>query len=75
MLDAHAEEDGASPEPLCFVVGRDDGGHWIVQETHGRCGGLFTSENAAIRYAKFESADRKSVIRLSPAPITLNYSS
>jgi hypothetical protein len=57
------------------VVGRDTRGHWIVQETHGLCGGLFSTENAAIRYAKFESADRKSVIRITADPISLNLSS
>ena len=45
-------EEGASPlEPLSFVLGRDRGGHWIVQEAHGLCGGLFASKDAAIRYA------------------------
>ena len=63
------------PEPLDFVLGRDHGGHWIVQETYGLCGGLFASKDAAISYAKFESADRKSVIRLAPDPIELNCSS
>jgi hypothetical protein len=68
----HAE---APPEPLCFVLGRDHGGHCIVQETHGLCGGLFTRKDAAISYAKFESADRKSVIRLASDPIELKCSS
>ncbi|HEY1941174.1 MAG TPA: hypothetical protein VGH40_03540 [Roseiarcus sp.] len=72
MFDSNVE---VPPEPLCFVVGRDQSGHWIVQETHGLCGGLFSTENAAIRYAKFESADRKSVIRITDDPISLNLSS
>lgn len=74
MFDTLVEVEEVPPEPLCFLVGRDDGGHWVVQETHGLCGGLFTTEDAAIRYAKFESADRKSVIRLTPDPIALNCS-
>jgi hypothetical protein len=73
--DKKAPPEPLSPEPLSFVLGRDQGGHWIVQETHGLCGGLFASKDAAIRYARLESADRKSVIHLSPDPIELNCSS
>ena len=61
------------PEPLSFVLGRDHGGHWIVQETHGLCGGLFASKDAAIHYARSE--DSNSVIRLIPHPIELKCSS
>jgi hypothetical protein len=75
VFDANVDVEEVSPEPLCFVVGRDQSGHWIVQETHGLCGGLFRTEDAAIRYAKFESADRKSVIRHSSHPLALNCSS
>jgi hypothetical protein len=74
VLDANVDVEEASPEPLCFVVGRDHSGHWIVQETHGLFGGLFRTLDAAIRYAKFESADRKSVIRHSAHPLALNCS-
>jgi hypothetical protein len=73
-LEQEAPEE-APPEPLCFVLGRDHGGCWIVQESHGICGGLFASKSAAISYAKFESADRPSVVRLSTEPIELNCSS
>ena len=73
--EREAPSEPLSPEPLSFVLGRDHGGHWIVQETHGLCGGLFASKDAAISYARFESADRKSVIRLTPDPIELNCSS
>ncbi len=62
-------------KPLCFVLGRDHGGCWIVQETNGLCGGLFASEKAAVRYVKSEGAGRESVIRLVSDPIELNCSS
>lgn len=74
LLNTSMEPEEAPPEPLCFILGRDQGGRWIVQETHGLCGGLFASKDAAIRFAKFESADRESVIRLAPDPIELNCS-
>jgi hypothetical protein len=78
LFDAPLQQEAPEevpPEPLCFVLGRDRGGHWIVQESHGLCGGLFASKDAAVAYAKFESADRPSVIRLSTEPIELNCSS
>ncbi len=75
LFDADAQEKEVPPEPLSFMLGRDHGGHWVVQEANGLCGGLFASENAAIRYAKFESAGRGSVIRFIPDPIELNCSS
>jgi hypothetical protein len=68
-------EPGPSPEPLCFLLGRDLDGHWIVQEAHGLCGGLFTSETAATRYAKFEAADHGAIFQHVSAPIALTCSS
>jgi hypothetical protein len=70
---ASSEHEEAVPEPLSFVLGRDHSGCWIVQETHGLCGGLFASKDAAVAYAKAESA-RASDIRLAPEPIELNCS-
>ncbi len=69
------QADEVPSEPLCFLLGRDREGYWIVRETHGLCGGLFADENAATRYAKFESAGRRSTIRLVRDPIALNCSS
>ena len=78
MSKAVTEENACPsepPEPLDFVLGRDHGGHWIVQETHGLCGGLFASRDAAIGYARFEGAERDSVIRMTSDPIELKFSS
>ena len=77
LFNTSAEEKEAPSEPLSpkhliFVLGRDLGGNWIVQETHGLCGGLFVSKDAAISFARFESADRPSDIRLASDPIELN---
>jgi len=69
LFDSHAAENEIPPEPLSFVLGRDHGGRWIVQEAHGLCGGLFASENDAIHFAKSESAGRETVIRFLPNPI------
>jgi hypothetical protein len=75
LFNTDLEQEEAVPEPLCFVLGRDHGGHWVVQETHGLCGGLFASKDAAISYAKFESADRERIIRVAPDPVELKFSS
>jgi hypothetical protein len=75
LFDANFENSEVPPEPLSFVLGRDHGGHWIVQEANGLCGGLFASEDAAISYAKSESAGRGTVIRFIPDPIELHCSS
>jgi hypothetical protein len=75
LSSTRAESEEVPPQPLCFTLGRDHGGHWIVQEAHGLCGGLFASKDAAIHFARFESADRQSTIRLASDPIELNCSS
>ena len=74
MFDANLADNEIPPEPLSFVLGRDHGGHWIVQEANGLCGGLFDSESAAICYAKSESAGRGTVIRFISDPIELHCS-
>ncbi len=74
MIDPVPEKGAALCEPLCFVLGRDHDGHWVVRETHGLCGGVFTSERDAIRYAKFEAAERKVVIRVNPGPTEIDCS-
>jgi hypothetical protein len=67
------EAAALASEPSHFLLGRDHGGHWIVQESRGLCGGLFTSKEAAIRYAKFESADQAGEIRLAPDFVELKF--
>jgi hypothetical protein len=54
-----AESKDAEPiDPLHFVVGQDRSGNWVVTETHGLYGGIFCSKDAALRFAKFETAER-----------------
>jgi len=75
LTNTKVQAEEVPPDPLCFLLGRDHDGYWIVRETHGLCGGLFANENAATRFAKFESAGRRSTIRLVPDPLELNCSS
>ena len=59
----------------CLFIGQDRKGHWIVKDAQSLCGGLFASKDAAIHFARFESADRQSTIRLASDPLELNCSS
>ena len=40
-----------------FLLGRNTAGHWVIRETTGRRAGLFRTREAAIKYARDESAD------------------
>jgi hypothetical protein len=40
-----------------FLLGRNSVGCWVIRETTGRRGGLFGTRQAAIKYARDESAD------------------
>jgi hypothetical protein len=54
---------------LSFIIGRDRAGQWIVVERHGLYGGIFNSELAAVRFAKFESGGQRSSISVSSQPL------
>lgn len=41
-------------DPSIIVVGEDRGGHWTVEENHGRVHGRFRSRDDAIRFARGE---------------------
>ena len=58
----------ATPE---FMVGRDREGHWLAVETHGRAGGLFVNQEAALRYAAFESEHRSGAVQVVNEPLAL----
>jgi len=59
------EESANRADVLHFIVGQDRAGHWIVTETHGLYGGIFCTRDAALRFAKFETADRKGQLELT----------
>jgi hypothetical protein len=56
-------------DPLSFIIGRDRAGQWIVVERHGLYGGIFNSELAAVRFAKFESGGQRSSVLVSSRPL------
>jgi hypothetical protein len=65
------EDTEASDDPLHFIVGQDHTGHWVVTETHGLYGGIFCDKRAALRFAKFETADRKGELEVTSERIEL----
>ncbi|MGO9675174.1 MAG: RAG2 PHD domain containing protein [Methylocella sp.] len=72
-LRESAREGAASDEePPSLIVGRDDENHWVVVETHGRCGGIFATEAAAVRFAREESRGRPGAVSSAPQPLALN---
>jgi hypothetical protein len=64
-----AEDADASQDPLHFLVGQDHSGLWVVTETHGLYGGIFCSKDAALRFAKFETADRDGDCAVTAEPL------
>lgn len=49
-----------------FIVGSDAQGHWLAVEQHGLGGGIFTSQDAALRYAAAECDRRPGGVQLVP---------
>ena len=71
LTAAKSSEDAvdASLDPLHFVVGQHRSGLWVVTETHGLYGGIFCSKAAALRFAKFETADRAGDCAVTAEPL------
>jgi hypothetical protein len=49
------KNEDSEKEPPSLIVGRDCENHWVVVEVHGRCGGIFANEAAAMHYARDEA--------------------
>jgi hypothetical protein len=54
-----------------FLLGLNSSGAWVIRETTGRQGGLFTSPGAAIRYASEETPDGNFTILHCPNGLEL----
>lgn len=57
----------AIPNRLHFVVRQDRFGRWIAVEDHDLAGGLFASEEAALRYCTAESSHAPGAVEIVPA--------
>jgi hypothetical protein len=63
--NAKAEVPQAPDGNLHFVVGLDRSNHWVVLETHGLSGGLFTDQASALRFARDESQGRPAAVEIA----------
>ncbi|RXF75690.1 hypothetical protein EK403_00575 [Hansschlegelia zhihuaiae] len=54
-----------------FVVGQNRLGQWLAIATDGLGGGIFASQDAALRYAESECAGSAGRVRLARGPIEL----
>jgi hypothetical protein len=54
-----------------FLLGTNSAGLWVIRETSGRKAGLFQTREAAIRYARDESADGNCTILSRPEGLEL----
>ena len=52
-----------------FLVGQDSDGHWLAVETHGLGGGIFTTKDAAVHYARAETDKRPGAVILASWPV------
>jgi hypothetical protein len=48
-----------------FLLGLNSASHWVIRETSGRRAGLFSTREAAIKYAREESADGNFKVMIS----------
>jgi hypothetical protein len=54
-----------------FLVGQNRLGQWLAVATDGLGGGIFKSQDAALRYAQAECAGSAGRVRLARGPIEL----
>jgi len=54
-----------------FLLGVNATGAWVIRETTGRRAGLFSSREAAIRFAREESVDGNFIIVYCPEGLEL----
>jgi hypothetical protein len=60
--------------PSCHIVliGKNSRGQWVARERDGLYGGLFVSQQAAVRYALFENDHHPEAIVAIAAPLELD---
>jgi hypothetical protein len=56
-----------------FMIGKNKGGQWVVQDQDGLYGGLFTRRVEALRYALFENGHRPHAVVMVPGGLELNW--
>ena len=59
--------------PSGFTIGRGSRGRWTAVGAGGLSGGIFRSQDAAIRYAQSESGRKAGAVRLTSEPLDLPF--
>jgi hypothetical protein len=54
-----------------FLIGQNSRGQWIAQKQSGRCGGLFISQAAALKFALLENGNRREAVITVPGVLEL----
>jgi hypothetical protein len=57
-----------------FMIGRDGKGCWVAQSQDGTCGGLFVDRAQALKFARFESGNRRPIVVLAAGLFELDMS-
>ena len=55
-----------------FLIGQNARGQWVAQTQAGRCGGLFVSQAAALKFALMENGNRKEHVITVPGVFELD---
>lgn len=71
-MSMHAETSLRIEIPAEYVVGRDPDGAWVAVEVHGRAGGFFRTEDAAIHFAALETNRRPNAVRVAREPLRVS---
>ena len=57
-----------------FLIGQNSRGQWIAQKQSGRCGGLFVSHAAALKFALLENGNQREAVITVPGAFELEMS-
>ena len=60
-----------SADVAAFLVGQDREGHWLAIQASGKRGGMFTSKEAAVHYARDQTERRVGAVRFVAVPLRL----
>lgn len=63
----------AHPKPMCFRIGRNSRGQWVVQDEQGLCGGLFIGRTEALKFAMFENGNHPQAVVMVPGILELDF--
>ena len=64
----------SNAKPVCFRIGRNSHGQWVVQDERGLCGGLFIGRAEALKFAMFENGNHPQAVVMVPGVLELDFS-